>query len=129
MHTFSGTSHWCNYLPDLMKFEAFGNPWWKPVANLLNSPQRHFLEKQLTVSWRRPLPYRNQPIDLQNNQWTGFYMTTTPVMKELMSQCITRIPYTKYVSQTWKITTSEFEKEFWYSCNLPCEINDTYPNS
>ena len=23
-------------------------------------------------------------------------MTTTPVMKELMSQCMTRIPYTKY---------------------------------
>ena len=33
---------------------------------------------------RRPLSYRNQSIDLQRaNQWTGFYMITASVMKEL----------------------------------------------
>ena len=31
----------------------------------------------LTLSWRRPLSYRNQSI------WTGFYMITAAVMKEL----------------------------------------------
>ena len=39
----------------------------------------------LTLSWRRPLPYRNQSIDLlcSTNQWTGFYMITASVVKEL----------------------------------------------
>ena len=40
----------------------------------------------LTVSWRRPLSYRNQSIDLQSKsiyQWTGFYMITASVMKRL----------------------------------------------
>ena len=34
----------------------------------------------LTLSWRRPLSYRNQS---QINQWTGFYMITAAAMKEL----------------------------------------------
>ena len=34
----------------------------------------------LTLSWRQPLSYRNQ-----SNQWTGFYMITASVMKELSS--------------------------------------------
>ena len=34
----------------------------------------------LTLSWRRPLTYRNQS---SANQWTGFYMITASVMKEL----------------------------------------------
>ena len=39
----------------------------------------------LTLSWRRPLSYRNQSIDLlcSANQWTGFYMITVFVMKQL----------------------------------------------
>ena len=37
----------------------------------------------LTLSWRRPLLYRNQSIDLLANQWTGFYMITASVMKGL----------------------------------------------
>ena len=42
----------------------------------------------LTFSWRRPLSYRNQSIDLQNsaNQWTGFYVIRVSVMKELSKQ-------------------------------------------
>ena len=38
---------------------------------------------ELTLSWRRPLSYRNQSIDLRANQWTGFYIITASVMKEL----------------------------------------------
>ena len=38
---------------------------------------------QWTLSWRRPLSYRNQSIDLLVNQWTGFYMITASVMKGL----------------------------------------------
>ena len=39
----------------------------------------------LTLSWRRPLSYRNQSIDLicLANQWTGFYTITASVMKGL----------------------------------------------
>ena len=40
----------------------------------------------LTLSWRRPLSYRNLSIDLQSKsiyQWTGFYMITASVMKRL----------------------------------------------
>ena len=37
----------------------------------------------LTLSWRRPLSYRNQSIDCLANQWTGFYMITASVMKGL----------------------------------------------
>ena len=40
-------------------------------------------EKLITLSWRRPLSYRNQSIDWSANQWTGFYMITASVMKEL----------------------------------------------
>ena len=36
----------------------------------------------LTLSRRRPLSYKNQSIDLRD-QWTGFYMITASVMKEL----------------------------------------------
>ena len=44
----------------------------------LVSPESNPLE--LTLSWRRPLSYRNQSI---RNHWTGFYMITGSVMKEL----------------------------------------------
>ena len=37
----------------------------------------------LTLSWRRPLTYRNQSIDL----WTCFYMITASIMKGLRSAC------------------------------------------
>ena len=56
----------------------------------------------LTLSGRRPLSYRNQSIGLPSclcvaNQWTGFYMITAPVMKELKYQTSNylcwRLPY------------------------------------
>ena len=42
------------------------------------------MKESLTLSGRRPLSYRNQSIDCSANQWTGFYMITASVMKELM---------------------------------------------
>ena len=39
--------------------------------------------QNLTLSWRRPLSYRNQSIICGANQWTGFYMITASVMKGL----------------------------------------------
>ena len=48
------------------------------------------LKNSLTLSWRRPLSYRNQPIDLLASQWAGFYMITASVMKEL-SKNVTRL--------------------------------------
>ena len=49
---------------------------------------------ELTLSWRRPISFRNQSIDLRYhietsplicsaNQWTGFYMISASVMKGL----------------------------------------------
>ena len=38
---------------------------------------------KLNLSWQRPLSYRNQSI-CSANQWTGFYMITASVVKELM---------------------------------------------
>ena len=49
----------------------------------------------LTLSWRRPLLYRRA------NQWTGFYMITTSVMKELNNwsyQCETFIIIDQFIS-------------------------------
>ena len=40
--------------------------------------------KDLRYSWRRPLSYRNQSIDLRSK--SGFYMITASVMKELTRQ-------------------------------------------
>ena len=40
----------------------------------------------LTLSWRRSLLYRNQPFICSANQYTGFYMIRTIVMKELNTQ-------------------------------------------
>ena len=56
----------------------FWSSFWrsKDVINLA-------LRKCLILSWRRPLSYRNQSIDCSANQWTGFYMITAAVMKEL----------------------------------------------
>ena len=52
----------------------------------------HLNKNPLTLSWRRPLSYRHQSIDIETsplicgaNQWTGFYMITASVMKRLNS--------------------------------------------
>ena len=37
----------------------------------------------LTLSWRRPLYVETSPLICDANQWTGFYMITAPVKKEL----------------------------------------------
>ena len=53
---------------------------------------RHFLcstpsfqDFCLTLSWRGPLSYRTSPLICRADQWTGFYMITVSVMKELNS--------------------------------------------
>ena len=47
----------------------------------LKNKRLHFniKKKSLTLSWRRPLSYRN----CSRNQWTGFYMITASALKEL----------------------------------------------
>ena len=77
-----------------------------PCLSFLKIKPNPFLNvAYLTLSWRRSLSYKNQPIDLlfldplktsenrkvfwcfqvveRANQWTGFYMIWTSVMKEL----------------------------------------------
>ena len=45
-----------------------------------------FMKYVLTLSLRRPLPYHieTSPLICSANQWTGFYMITASVMKELI---------------------------------------------
>ena len=57
----------------------------------------------LTLSRRRSLPYRNKSIDLQSNQWTGFYMLMTCITNELNYQYvsfnISRVGFTLLLPQ------------------------------
>ena len=39
--------------------------------------------RHLTLSWRRPLSYRNRANQCRANQWTGFHMISAPFTKEL----------------------------------------------
>ena len=48
----------------------------KMIYKSQNNRFLKFIMFFLTLSWRRPLSYRNQ-----SNQWTGFYMITASVMK------------------------------------------------
>ena len=50
----------------------------KMIYKSQNNRFLKFIMFFLTLSWRRPLSYRNQ-----SNQWTGFYMTTVSIMEEL----------------------------------------------
>ena len=45
-------------------------------------------KNHLTLSWRRPISYRNQSIDLRSK--FGFYMISASVMKELSVLCMLR---------------------------------------
>ena len=57
----------------------------------------------LSLSWRRPLSYRNHA-----NQWTGFYMITASVMKELRISLVNRTKSAgkSLFSETrWKLMT------------------------
>ena len=73
--------------------------------------RRENLENNLTLSWRRPLSYRNA------NQWTGFYMITAFVMKglkEYLENNFCSFPRAFYSrsSQFGKFTCSRFWSRF-----------------
>ena len=76
------------------------------------------VDKALTPSWWRSLPYRNQSIDLQTHlnhsakQWTGVYITGTSVMKELTGRstwCFMGLS-TLCSSHAWLFTNHKREK-------------------
>ena len=56
-------------------------------------------EEYLTLSWWRPLSYRNQS-KCRANQWTGFYMITASVMRKLNGHFLTILLYKSVVCQT-----------------------------
>ena len=71
--------------------------------------------EQLTLSWRRSLSYRNHSIDLlcllhwlTPNQWTGFYMITASVMKELTHKSYYLPSFLLNFSKTFSHSTSHF---------------------
>ena len=57
----------------------------------------------LTLSWRRPLSYRNQSA----NQWAGFYMITASDMKGLRSLSDIAL------SDTKKLQLGNLERAIW----------------
>ena len=65
-------------LTHLMLLVSFYTPWKYQKTRGYSASWAY-----LTLSWRRPLSCRNQSIDIPTNQWTGFYMITASVMKEL----------------------------------------------
>ena len=69
-----------------------------------------FLNSTLTLSWRRPLSYGNQSIDLlcKSNQWPGFYIITASVMKELNISYILYLCF--YKLYLWKNPYCTYEK-------------------
>ena len=67
----------------------------------------------LTLSWGRSLSCRNQSIDFQiciSNQWTGFYMIGTSVMKKLKSTMKTP----KICEISSKLTLKTLERRQWF---------------
>ena len=66
-------------VPKYVDFKCFQikNNIWSLRLTGINTKKLMF---PLTLSWRRSLSYRNQS---SANQWTGFYMITASLMKEL----------------------------------------------
>ena len=42
-----------------------------PILYLLKTQENKLIKEKLTLSWRRFLSYRNQPIDLQSKRWVS----------------------------------------------------------
>ena len=59
----------------------------------------------LTLSWRRPLSYKNQSIDLR----TGFYMKAAPVTKGLRKLVLEDLPH-KHENRVHETTTPKLRK-------------------
>ena len=71
-------------------------------------------QNQLTLSRRRPVSYRNQSIDL-DNQWTDFYLISASVVKELKDKSdfhYFKLPYIGNLSHHIKNKLSKLCKEF-----------------
>ena len=85
----------------------------------------YFVRVSLTLSWRRPLSYRNQSIDLlcKSNHWTDFYMITAPVMKELNNKMSHKIPIQKF-AQNISLKSFPRLKVSWLNQNPDEPWND-----
>ena len=85
----------------------------------------YYVRVSLTLSWRRPLSYRNQSIDLfcKSNHWTGFYMITAPVMKELNDKMSHKIPIQKF-AQNISLKSFPRLKVSWLNQNPDEPWND-----
>ena len=58
-----------------------------------------------TLSWRKFLSIETSPLNCRANQWTGFYMTGSFVMKELKAA----------VWKCWKFSIPELFTDVWFS--------------
>ena len=79
----------------------------------------------LTLSWRRPLSYRNQSTICGANQWTGFYMITVSAMEELkslinivLSLLLTLDIFFKHSTHSSSVVIDDFD----WSCIYPSSI-------
>ena len=60
----------------------------------------------LTFSWQRPYHIGTSPLICSANQWTGFYMITASVMKEL-------IPKNLFCPFIWTKNKNQFLRRRW----------------
>ena len=78
----------------------------------------------LTLSWRRPLSYRNQSIDLRSKSMDWFLYVTASVMKGLTS----KLKYYRWKSYNWLFILFIINNSFpilWHRCIFR-SFTDTY---
>ena len=88
-----------NYLTDMMPLIIF--EMWQMPTESLNKPQINRIF--LTLSWRSPYHIETSPLICSANQWTGFYMIWTSIMKEL-SKKILHVIYVEYRAHLVSLT-------------------------
>ena len=54
------------------------------IWNSMVRKKIRMMRNLLTLSWQKPLSYRNKSLIYSTIQWSGFYMIGTSVMKELI---------------------------------------------
>ena len=82
----------------------------EPAVNSNQFQSLFFLLFPVTLSWPRPLSYRNQSIDL--HQWTGFYIITAPLherVKNNIEKYIFGDIVNKKCKYHWKSLFAEFK--------------------
>ena len=74
----------------------------------------------LVLSWRGAISYRSQSLICRANQWTGFYMITASVMKELMLRTIASLRISLKLLWLTVYSMSMMNAEKLLKCTVIC---------